>query len=470
MLTTATILLRAALPVAAADTPYTATGWVIGVPLPGIWCTNALGQVGFRGNAHLARVVSTDARVTGLRTIYVDGAAQADGSSIIYGPVYHEVGTWDATGTNFTATGGMWENTYSGTMGTDGSLQLHIVGSGWGGTIDGLRLDETLTRAAGPNLDPTIPYLYTGTVKPPPVNTNTVVDNFDDNILTGWTWFGSGTSLPHLLETNHQFTVRGSWPRVVTHTYMDTWDYPALSKNWSVANNRTLECRVDLVSMSENATNLAALVLWSGSAQQSCIFFKGRDFIQVGKWIGGSVAVLFHENAVIKNTNVVLSLALTRMGTNVVLTARVLDKDNQEAVLYQRSVVDTPKVDPTLTSAELNALSGMKLNVVADNGAPLTSGTGVFLTAAQYTDGKQPELEVIYDNLELRTSEVPLVAIERTVRVSWPVSATINYSVEGAPNVQGPWLPVQDSVFPGFQQITVPANDIMQFFRLQQAP
>ncbi len=182
---TIAVLLLAVLPVAAADTPYTATGWVIGVPVPGIWCTNALGQVGFRGNAHLARVVGTDARLTGRRTIFVDGAAQADGSSIIYGPVYHEVGTWDASGTNFTPTGGMWEISYRGTMGTDGSLQLHLVGSGWGGTIDGLRLDETLTRVAGPSLDPAIPYQYTGTIKPAPVNTSQVVDNFDDNLLDG---------------------------------------------------------------------------------------------------------------------------------------------------------------------------------------------------------------------------------------------------------------------------------------------
>ena len=186
---TSTLLLLAALPMAAADTPYSATGWVIGVPVPGIWCTNTLGQVGFRGNAHLARVVSTDARLTGRRTIFVDGAAQADGSSIIYGPVYHEVGTWDGTGTNFTATGGVWELSYRGTMAADGSLQLHLVGSGWGGTIDGLRLDETLTRTNGPTLDPAIPYLYVGTVKPPPVNTSEVLDNFDDNILTGWTLF-----------------------------------------------------------------------------------------------------------------------------------------------------------------------------------------------------------------------------------------------------------------------------------------
>ena len=53
---TATLLLLATLPAAAAtSTTHPATGWVIGVPVPGIWFTNALGQVGIRGNTHLAR-------------------------------------------------------------------------------------------------------------------------------------------------------------------------------------------------------------------------------------------------------------------------------------------------------------------------------------------------------------------------------------------------------------------------------
>ena len=217
---TIAVLLLAALPAAAADTPYTATGWVIGVPVPGIWCTNALGQVGFRGNTHLARVVGTDARLTGRRTIFVDGAAQTDGSSIIYGPVYHEVGTWDAAGTNFTPTGGMWEISHRGTMGTDGSLQLHIVGSGWGGTIDGLRLDETLTRVAGPPLDPTIPYQYTGTIKAPPVNTNLVLDDFSGP-AGDWVYFGPAGSYSYTRPAG-QLVVSGDWPGVITSQIGDS--------------------------------------------------------------------------------------------------------------------------------------------------------------------------------------------------------------------------------------------------------
>jgi len=52
----------------------------------------------------------------------------------------------------------------------------------------------------------------------------------------------------------------------------------------------------------------------------------------------------------------------------------------------------------------------------------------------------------------------------------WPASGTINYAIEGAPTLQGPWMPVQDTAVPGMNQMTVPANDIMGFFRLRQAP
>ena len=466
---TATLLLLAALPLAAADTPYTATGWVIGVPVPGIWCTNALGQVGFRGNAHLAQVVGTDPRLTGRRTIYVDGAAQADGSSIIYGPAYQEVGTWNATGTNFTATGGMWEISYRGTMGADGSLRLHLFGSGWGGTIDGLRLDESMTREAGPNLDPAIAYQYTGTIKPPPVNTSQVLDNFNDNSLAGWVKLGPGQVT--LLEANQQFTVRGYWPGVTTVRIEDTFAWGTLPvNNWSLTQGQFIEWRVDLVGMNENA-DMAALCTGNTNTMGIYLFLKWRDFVGVGKWVGNHVALLSFEAAPVKNTNVVLVLAQTLVNDKVVLITRLLDKDNGDAVLFQRVVGDTPAADPTVSSAQVAALSGMQLTVGVDiAGTPYTNGNVVDLESWQYNNGSRAMAEVTFDNLELRTSDIPPVGIEGAVRLSWPLSATLNYVVEAAPTLQGPWLPVQNTAVPDLQQMTVPANDIMGFFRLRQSP
>jgi len=46
----------------------------------------------------------------------------------------------------------------------------------------------------------------------------------------------------------------------------------------------------------------------------------------------------------------------------------------------------------------------------------------------------------------------------------------VNYTVEGAPTVQGPWSRVQYPAMPGMQQMTFPASDLNGFFRLVQAP
>ena len=133
--------------------------------------------------------------------------------------------------------------------------------------------------------------------------------------------------------------------------------------------------------------------------------------------------------------------------------------------------MDTPGSDPTLTVAQFQALTSIRfLDLVADSAeAPITSA-GVILGVFQNTDGHQPVPKAIWDSLELRTSEIPFLGIERAVRVSWPASATINYAVEGAPTVEGPWLPVQDSTIPGMNQMTVPASGFMRFFRPVQAP
>jgi hypothetical protein len=465
---TTAVLLLAAL-TARADTPYTGTGWVTGVPVLPVVCTNGAGQVLLRGNVQSLRVDGTDTRFPGRRLVFTDGAYQADGSALVYGTCYHELGTWDGTGTNFTATGGMWEINWRGVMRTDYSMELSLAGYGSGGTIDGLRMEETATRAAASApIDPTVPLLYTGTIKPPPVNTTEIADNFDDNLFTG-TLYGTGT----VSESNQQLVARGSFAGVPSTSSTAAFVYGGINGTWSIPDGMTLEWRADLVHLDENATNAAAFGIGNGTATDLYSFNKGRDFAYLLKWspIHGS-SIFACEQVALRNTNVVLALALTWVNPNLVITTRVLDKADPNTVLYQHSVVDTPSADPTLTTAQFEALTGMRyLDLGPDHeGTPITSyhvaAAGVF----QYTDGTQPAPTAIFDNLELRTSEIPLVGIERTVRLSWPASATINYAVEGAPTAQGPWLPVQEPVTPGMNQMTFPANALMQYFRLRQAP
>jgi hypothetical protein len=463
---TTTLLLLATVG-ARADTAYTATGWVTDVPLLPIMCINAAGQVLMRGNAHTARVSGSDARMTGNRLIFANGGYQADGSALIYGTAYQQVGTFDAN-TNFTPTAGLWEISYSGVMQTNYSLQVNLVGCGSGGAIEGQRIVETMTRgpASGP-IDPAVPYLYTGTIKPAPANTTQVADDF--NHTFNGSVYGSGTCF----NSNGQFYAVGNF-QVPTRSVDDSYVFGGFSTIWSVPNGQTREWRADLVSLDENATNTAILAVGPASTAPGYAFHKGRDFAYLLKWsssFGMSVLWCDRPALPLPNTNVVMALALTREQPNLILTARVLDKADPNTVLFQHSVVDTPGSDPTLTVAQFQALTGIRfLDLVADSAeAPITSAW-VVLGVFQNTDGHQPVPKAIWDNLELRTSEIPFLGIERAVRVSWPASATINYAVEGAPTVQGPWLPVQNSTIPGMNQITVPASGFMRFFRPVQAP
>ena len=282
------------------------------------------------------------------------------------------------------------------------------------------------------------------------VTTNVVIDNFDDNRLTGW------LVNPHkgqatLIETNQQFNVHGSWPGVHTVDLGDTAAVSYLSRNWSVLNGQTVELRVDLVSMNEYAT-AGGMDLWNGSSSAGYALFKGRDFVHLCKpslSVPGIHGQFFHERVLIKNTNVVLALAVTRVNPNVILTARVLDKENNNAVLYERSVVDTPNVDRTLTETEMEAASGMHLHAGRDMGAPITSGSDVFLTVFQYNDGTRPAAEVIYDNLERWTSTFPVWRPEIAIQLLSTIPPKVNLTLSAAPNsswgveralkLTGPW-------------------------------
>jgi hypothetical protein len=453
--------------VSAQPSPFTATGWVNGLPTPGIICTNARGQVLLRGLVHTARIESSDARVTGQLLILGDASYTADGTAISQGTAYLQVGTWDSAKTNFTPTGGMWETWYRGLTQTDNSFQLSIAGYGSGGIIDGLRSEATLTRAAAPGpIDFTVPYTYTGTITPPPVSTTVDSDDFDGGVQ-GWT-SGSGSGTATLVPTNQQMTLRGQFP-TPSSSSSTTCAWAIRNRAWTVNDGQTLELRVDLVRLNDAASE-ALLAIFQGSGGPGYSLSIGHDYLTINEFIGG-LAVLGGGKVAIK-TNVVAGLALTRAGQNVLLTARVLDKDNQNAVIYERTVLDTPASDPSLSHAQLMAIAGVDLtDLVPDPaGPPYESGSVVWLGLWQKTDGHQPAAEATFDNFTLQLHDGPPLNVARAVQLTWPAPAGASYAVEGAPRVQGLWLPVQALDMPGIQKLTVPLSGPAQFFRLVQAP
>ncbi len=464
-------LLLAALPIRA-DTSFTCTGWLSAVPVPGITCTNSSGQVFLKGNSHVMHLLSDDARVTGRLVAWMDVAYQPDGTAIFAGPAYAEVGTWDASGTNFTPSGGVWTISYNGVTQADGRSQYSMTGYGMGGSIESLRLSATATREAPGG--PADPYLVSGTISPAPAETRVVVDDFADNQFT-WTRYavgpyGQDTGTFFASETNQELTIGGTWPST-TPRMADSVAWGNPHYDWAVSAGQTVELRVDVVALSQTAS-MVVLELWHTSdSGQAYGVVVGRNYIAIAKEEGASVAFLRGVQAPIKDTNIVLSVALTPVRKNVVLVGKVLNKDN-DALIAQVVATDTPASDPTLSASQLAELTGGRAwqGLTTDpTGAPYTSGSAPVIFVGQESDVAPVTAFATFDNLELRTYEVPQVAIERAVRVSWPDTG-MNYSVEAAPTLRGPWLKVQDNELPGMQSITLPAGDPMKFIRLQQAP
>ncbi len=446
----------------AQTTPFTATGWVNGLPSPGLICTNAAGQVLLRGIVHTWGVAGPDARITGQVLNIGEGGYNLDGTANTQGPAYLQVGTWDSSRTSFTPTAGMWDLAWRGVLQTNNSFLATFAGYGCGGDIDGLRFEGTLTRgpAAGP-IDPLVPYTVTGTITPSPVSATLLQDEFA-TAAQGWTMWGVGA-----IETADEQLVAQTDG---TAGSMHLLRCPALE--WSLADGQTLESQVDLAGITSTGVNSARL--WVGNDDTAGYELDlGPGSADLLKWDmqqGMRITCFWATNNLPwQRTNVVLSLALTRDQASLILTARVLDKANPSRVLLETTFTDTPGVDAALTQAQFATLTGeLVLPVYPDRGAPLLAGTvgGVGL----YQPSAGSPVTAVWDNFAIRVQGAPPISVARAVQISWPASANGNYAVEGSPTIQGPWLPCSDHRPPGLLQMAFPASDGNRFFRLRKAP
>jgi hypothetical protein len=251
---------------------------------------------------------------------------------------------------------------------------------------------------------------------------------------------------------------------------------PTLFPPGLLPDQQTLELRVDLVSANQNDA-FAYLQWWVPSVTgqgKGYALFKDEDEIGLLKsWNDGAAnACFFWTNAPLKNQNVTLVLAFTRVGSDLLITSRVQDKDNANAVLFQRTVTDTPQSDPVLLSVGVRSVR-MDLDLVAVPWVLENRGDGVLgVWWANTQDPPQPAAQVIFDNLLVWQYATPQLTIQNAVVLSWPVTAA-QFVVESAPGVSGPWETVPD---PWLRtnatqiQMSVPAADNMRLFRLKFTP
>ncbi len=241
---------------------------------------------------------------------------------------------------------------------------------------------------------------------------------------------------------------------------------------------QTLELRADLISASpDDAYGSVAFSYIIGGLGNGYMFNKGANGLSLVKFYDAVSAVnfawFFSTNQPLKNENVTLVLALTRAGTNLNITTRVLDKDNGDAVLFERTVIDTPQADEVLPSYTAGGMIGMA--DPAGTPWPLLMGpTAIELTLSWHNTlvAPNPRAQVIFDNLQVWQYESPQLTIADAVLLSWPAS-TGQFILYSAPSLTGAWTPVADPWMRtnnGVCEVSVPRTDSVRFFRLRFAP
>mgnify|MGYP003574927479 FL=1 len=241
------------------------------------------------------------------------------------------------------------------------------------------------------------------------VTDSAILDDFDDNTKTAWEDFAFPVGdYAGIVEANGQFNFTLSpvgQPIFAAGT--------KTSRTFDLVDGERVEFRVDLVS-GNGADSFAVLAfIPSGSPVQSLNGYglsKSTTDILISKSLD---KYFYNENppAPIKNENVTLVLSLTARGQSVTINAKVVDKDANNAVLFERTFVDTPGVD-VLSDGE-------------DNG-PAYLGSGRFVLLCYEDDGTtQDSYEVIFDNAEV--SAAPLAANTPPVIGSTSIAESANF-------------------------------------------
>jgi hypothetical protein len=291
---------------------------------------------------------------------------------------------------------------------------------------------------------------------------------FKDDFSGANTW-GEGNVV------NQQFVLSRDFGPMDTNNLLATWAGAghSIPTSGPLPDNQTLELRVDLVGA--NQDDAAAGLHFFNGVGEGYIFGKSQKVVSFLKFFDGgpSMAYFFWTNSPLKNLNVTLVLALTRRGSDLNINTRILDKDNANAVLFERTVTDTPQVDPVLPNRGADGIlstsdrPGTPWPVLSSSGSIVLS-----LTWLNPTHAPQPAAQVIYDNVEVWQYESPTLTIQNAVVLSWPVTQG-QFVVESALSLDGPWESVADPwsrTKDGQVQVCILAPDSRRFFRLRLGP
>ncbi len=231
-----------------------------------------------------------------------------------------------------------------------------------------------------------------------------VIDDFNAG-KDQWEDFRFDAALPAPVVENGQF--RFTLPPLGTSIFTAS---TKTSETFELREGRTLELRVDLVSGGGKDSFAVLAFIPTSTGPETLAGYgiaKSTTDILLTKGIG---KYFYNENppTPVRNENVALSLTLRVHGGRVIITGRVLDLENHDAVLFEHTVIDTPGADIMADGTDEPA-------------APFITEGRIVLYLYEDFDAGAPEdpYQVTFDNLEAFLTETVLLDDFAGSRDAW---------------------------------------------------
>src|SRR5262245_53191126 len=228
-----------------------------------------------------------------------------------------------------------------------------------------------------------------------------ILDNFDDNAKTGWTdfTFVPGVGLPVEQNSQFKFEIPGA---VLAQAKQGLFTASQkTSESFELKEGRRIEFRVDLVSGGAKDSFAVLGFLPTANSPGTLAGYslaKSTTDVLITKGIGKYFVADAGATADLKNENVTMVLSLTALNGSVTITGRVLDKDNNNAVIWEKTVVDTPGADVLVAGSDSPA-------------APfISSGYFTLFCYADYdANAVEDPYTVTYDNAEVYVTDLTVL-------------------------------------------------------------
>lgn len=225
---------------------------------------------------------------------------------------------------------------------------------------------------------------------------------------------------------------------------------------FELPDGQPVEFRVDAVTPLSGDAFVFLVVHFSGQVMLKnpgrgyvLDFFRNR--VVLGKEWDGASGLFFDASMSPIDQPHTASLTLTREGGNMRILAKIVSRDNPQAVLFSRETVDRPGQD-----------------MDGDNGPPPSNPVET-VNLAYGAPAHAPGAEMVFDNLVCSLEQ----ALARlSIQPQGATQAVLAWSGEYIPlesaSVRGPWRPCAEQMTPreGGYRCTVPLADSARYFRL----